>query len=1341
MLVSVSCFNGAVSKRSSAGGAGAARGVGHEPRIFAWFSAHVLARQPLPEWLVPNMQVYAVGLQTAYDMDDGGVRITPSDGLGEEGRVFLQSKGGLKLSNETDSDLGAAIDQAIAQWFAGIGGRPLDRERDRLVIVTDATASENVRRDLARVVNDRLATAPDEIVSRNEGEEKAAHVLRVHIERAWQARRGCVPSAGELADFYAALRLLVLDLDDGRPDRIVAEALLRPLLADPKQAANAWEVLTTVGKEHNEKQQWVRRNDLIQALRHRRHTLSASAQDRIDKAIEGLLAAQIAAADAFSYPGTLRPVSAVDVYVRQTVVAGPATSPETFAPQPFHQVLARSNSRPLLVFGEAGLGKSTLTRQEAARLAKEAERTRFMLPLWVSALDLASAEGSLSKAILSCATKALGLHLEHEVPEDLLTATANEHWLLLVDGLDEISDPARQHALLQVLAAHARRADGMRMVITSRPLTDQRLKELRRAGFDTYALQHLDHGQLTEFARKWFDGDDATADRFLAQAVRPELRDLLRVPLVATLAAMLHEADPERALPAQRFTLYERYLGVLSTGRDNDLLPDTVSPRCAPALRDLRERIWEVVEHLASTQVDDAPRDLLPYALTWVRTNIAGNVVLHDPLWEERVTNVLTGTGLFDRTGSGLRFIHMSFAEHLAARFCAGKLPDRLDLQDPVWQSALRRALRSQTRHIPEGDPNSSLVSPSWHEDIVARDTLVHYTYLHPQSAAGLVRHLQTRGENGRLLAGHLLGEVSTAEQGAGPLVAAFLGHLQIAVHRIDDRLSDWFHVAGRIRSPLITDYLLAMAMDHDRWAYERVRAARALAGSRPREAVIALRTLADSLTTDPNMLDEIARTLLDVDRAQSEAVIGALRRLLHHPAASPESICQAAETLASLGGVHVDEAAGVLYMAAVDLNAAPSDRLDAARLLGDLEAPDCEARCVRALWAIVDSPEGNLFERAEALGALRFLDHEGVDEVADKMLAFLMHEATKPRHVWGAVELINASAPMRNDDLRHALQSLIENLDTPEETRMSAEGELRKLMPRESTIPQMPRSKPPPEDPAALTDRMCRALGNLEEDFYGLQYAALELAELGPVEAEQGAVVLRERIAATDTLASLIETADVLSELGPTYVPEAAEIVRSLTTAADTRPKDRVRAARLLLRFGPAYAAEAYAIFRAIVHDFSADMATCDAAIKAMGEFRPEYAPKVAEYLRGMIASGEVDPPSRRRLCAEALGFLGPMWTEEAALTLRPLMDDEDIPCVERINCAASLANLRGCYEVEGIAWLRRFMTDSNQPADARYDASQALTDITEKYSYQQDLVMQETQPEFHALLAACID
>ena len=143
---------------ASSGGAAGASGVGFQNRVFAWAGAALVAEAPL---LIPLVEgaVVQVGAQTGYPVDDAAV-------LTDAGNVaVVQAKVGLNLGAAEDSALAEALQQAVDQYLNGrvpqAGGRdrPIDPDRDAIVLCTDSSAPSTVRADLARAIR-RTASQP-----------------------------------------------------------------------------------------------------------------------------------------------------------------------------------------------------------------------------------------------------------------------------------------------------------------------------------------------------------------------------------------------------------------------------------------------------------------------------------------------------------------------------------------------------------------------------------------------------------------------------------------------------------------------------------------------------------------------------------------------------------------------------------------------------------------------------------------------------------------------------------------------------------------------------------------------------------------------------------------------------------------------------------------------------------------------------------------------------------------------------------------------------------------------------------------------------------------------------
>ena len=151
----------------------------------------------------------------------------------------------------------------------------------------------------------------------------------------------------------------------------------------------------------------------------------------------------------------------------------------------------------------------------------------------------------------------------------------------------------------------------------------------------------------------------------------------MTVPLLATVAAIVFEQDPDQLLPAHRYQLYQKYLEYLFGGHDRAFVEQwpqlerqlTALPygtKLAEALRDGR---LALCQQLAVKWVESGCR-LAGEAATWVKEKAAEAGVPLDlkPLnWLETALVVAMTTGLFIRENDDIFFLHQSFAEHLAA--------------------------------------------------------------------------------------------------------------------------------------------------------------------------------------------------------------------------------------------------------------------------------------------------------------------------------------------------------------------------------------------------------------------------------------------------------------------------------------------------------------------------------------------------------------------------------------------------------------------------------------------------------------------------------------------------
>ncbi|MFJ4823667.1 NACHT domain-containing protein [Streptomyces bacillaris] len=416
-----------------------------------------------------------------------------------------------------------------------------------------------------------------------------------------------------------------------------------------------------------------------------------------DTWLEDLLASQAEAAEQFPYDllGVRKPpLSHIHIeqdlqpISREAAVHAPRTagSVPTLA-------AALSSHDHLFVTGGPGAGKTTLGRHLVRQIARYWLREEgaedpwcreAVVPLRISAMDLRTRRPFHQQ--LSDAAGRTGT-LRSAVPADRFAARPHGvRWLVVVDGLDEVASPDERQLILKRLAREIRPHGVSRLLITSRPLPQDELMPFRDLpGMGFYALTGFDHGQQLAFAERWFaaqgaDDPSTEARVFLEEVGHAGLSEVLQVPLLTTIAAAHRSRNPDAPLPRGRVALYEQFLVDVVTARES---ADAVDQgfrarwerrgqgRLAEWLLDHRDRL---VTHLARIRTMDAAASLIDAAVQCLATTLPADLVWPDGAREE-LGHFLTQSGILVHDHGEVSFLHLSFAEFLAARDEAARIP------------------------------------------------------------------------------------------------------------------------------------------------------------------------------------------------------------------------------------------------------------------------------------------------------------------------------------------------------------------------------------------------------------------------------------------------------------------------------------------------------------------------------------------------------------------------------------------------------------------------------------------------------------------------------------------
>ncbi|XVV00210.1 NACHT domain-containing protein [Actinosynnema sp. CA-248983] len=669
--------------------------------------------------------------------------------------------------------------------------------------------------------------------------------------------------------------------------------------------------------------------------------------------VRSLLHAQVQAAEDLPHrlPGARRP-SLAAVYVRQDL-GGSTDEPRPEPPQPIldgHGQLVEAPAPPvarvavrpparavrealdtdrhLVVVGGAGQGKSTLSLRLAADIASRwfAEGheplTEPVVPLRVTARELAARRDvPFPEALADSARADYGSLLHAPLTADLLRdRVAGCRWLLLVDGLDEVADAEDRDRLVKALARCA--ADSpYRVVLMTRPVEASALAPLHRVGAVRYELQPFDEQALRRFAHNWFtaEGPDR-ADRFLRQIHAAHLDELVRVPLLATIAAVVFDQRGDRPLPDNQYELYEAYLAFLRSDR-------------APS-GPFEQYRTPLLEHLGRVRLE-SDTSLREAATTWVRTHLPTDL---PEGWAEELTAFLASVGPLELRNDDLRFLHHSFAEHLAATAHARNLPTAFASEDAFIR--LLHAARPRERGR------------------FARAVALHYCRLRPAEADPMLRWLHSGDGEQHLLAARLLAKRLPASP---ELVQAFLetarGWAMTDQYPAAAILSQVSRATGY---PWLAEWLVGLMRDGDAPLGARTEAATALAvrlrGEEAPEAVAFLIALVDDESAAVSVRLAAAEGLSETGSDEREAAERGLRSVLADPHASGRDCRTAAVILSAFGAEANRDAAAALTALLDDTDTPTAVLVEAATGLIEI-GPDHHTRAAEAFRTVLHDP------------------------------------------------------------------------------------------------------------------------------------------------------------------------------------------------------------------------------------------------------------------------------------------------------------------------------------------------------------------------------------------------
>ncbi len=323
---------------------------------------------------------------------------------------------------------------------------------------------------------------------------------------------------------------------------------------------------------------------------------------------------------------------------------------------------------PVLIEADPGFGKTTALRWVEACMAERCLRgnEEALLPVYVDLGDpeLGSAAHSLESVLQH--------QFQRRYPIDYGSLPHSCPRLFLIDGLDLLALRRTGEVLVREAFEASVRTEDL-YVLASRPLD-----HLRYAFEMQGPYVHVQLGPLDADARdQWLQTTlSDPAPRLLRNVAAQAGHRLLHVPLLWALVvrACLEQASDEVSSP------WDTYPGM--TG----ILDGFVQAAVRRAVREGRlqpmTHVYELtaaVEQVCYRAAQRGSHDAILLAelseLIHAPTGDAQDDTHAVELWERgKVTLMQAGLLWPDKTGQHLRFLHQSFAEYLAGRYCARSL-------------------------------------------------------------------------------------------------------------------------------------------------------------------------------------------------------------------------------------------------------------------------------------------------------------------------------------------------------------------------------------------------------------------------------------------------------------------------------------------------------------------------------------------------------------------------------------------------------------------------------------------------------------------------------------------
>jgi hypothetical protein len=354
----------------------------------------------------------------------------------------------------------------------------------------------------------------------------------------------------------------------------------------------------------------------------------------------------------------------------------------------FDRDLLSARWKSVIIFGEPGSGKSSLTKKLFREACKRAysRPSSNRLPVhvelrqlpWSTAPDDGTDEAGrwLLDQVKKTATATDRIHDPGFVFEAFRTGAG---LIVFLDGLDEVPNSclsAAQNAVHWFATSSLQESRSTTVIVTSRTQLQGTLSRTFLSGFsDAFTLAPFSPADVFAFLRRWpYQRPKIEESRRIFADIRihSTLAEMCTNPLVLSMYVAQDQsyssADVTQTvrIPETRPTFYSLVVGELLLFRRAEQLG-----RRVPGGTELRESRTAMLGRIALDHLlhSDSPANSISWSAAVATTRTLAKIPSAVKA-EEALRNLAVDTGIFDeeRPGESLRFMHLTLCEYLAAK-------------------------------------------------------------------------------------------------------------------------------------------------------------------------------------------------------------------------------------------------------------------------------------------------------------------------------------------------------------------------------------------------------------------------------------------------------------------------------------------------------------------------------------------------------------------------------------------------------------------------------------------------------------------------------------------------